>query len=85
MENKEKKLQERVDQLSQDLHDVSDHNSKLECEIEDLRFEIRKLEKKCTYSFNVETLSDEMKFEILEDVFNKMDLQVIEERLGNKS
>ena len=84
MSDKIIELSEKLDQLQEEIQNLIENNSNIECENDDLKIYIKELEKKCEYSFNVDTLEKEMKYELLLEVFNKIPLSILEEKLGTK-
>ena len=81
MENKILEFEEKMDSLREEISSLLEINSKYECENEDLKIELKRLHKKLKYTFNVETLYDEMKYETLKEAFEKIPLEVIQSKL----
>jgi hypothetical protein len=84
MKNKILELEEKMDNLREEVSSLLEINSMYECENEDLKIELERLDKKLEYTFNVDTLEKEMKYELLLEIFNKIPLSILEEKLGTK-
>mgnify|MGYP003994969811 CR=1 FL=1 len=84
MKNKILELEEKMDNLREEVSSLLEINSMYECENEDLKIELERLDKKLEYTFNLDTLEKEMKYELLLEIFNKIPLSILEEKLGTK-
>ena len=74
-------LFEKLESLSEEISILKKENDRIESENEDLKFIMREVEAKKNYSFPVETLYDEMKFNLLLEAYENMSLDLLEDKL----